>query len=75
MKEDIISLLYIDDTLFFAKDDAIIDSHISKLKKLGFDLTDDGDVESFLGVKINKWIHISQFMNSQSKVQMHHSEL
>ncbi|GFH58525.1 hypothetical protein CTEN210_15001 [Chaetoceros tenuissimus] len=54
LKDGIICVVYVDDTLFFAKDDKIIDNHISKLKKLGFDLTEEGDVTAFLGVEISK---------------------
>ena len=54
LKEGIICVVYVDDTLFFAKDDAIIDKHISELRKLDFDLTEEGDVTAFLGVEISK---------------------
>ena len=54
MKDDIICLVYVDDTLFFAKDDSIIDDHIRQLQNLNFDLTIEGDIESFLGVKVEK---------------------
>ena len=62
LKKDITCLLYVDDTLFFSKSDDIIDSHINSLKTLGFDLTDEGDVENFLGVKVEK------FPNNQIKM-------
>lgn len=54
LKDGIICVVYVDDTLFFAKDDKIIDNHISKLKKQGFELTEEGDVTAFLGVEISK---------------------
>ncbi len=54
LKEDIICLVYVDDTLFFSKDDSIINEHISRLQDLKFALTVEGDVESFLGVKVEK---------------------
>ena len=42
----------------------MIDNVISKIKKLGFDLTDEGDVDSFLGIQIdtedNGTIHMTQ---------------
>ena len=54
MKDDIICCVYVDDTFFFAKTDEIIDEHIKQLQDLNFELTDEGDVENFLGVKIDK---------------------
>ena len=48
------NLQYVDDTLFFAKDDAIIDEHISILKPKQFELTNEGDVEAFLGVNAQR---------------------
>lgn len=52
MKENIVCLLYVDDTLFFSAEDALIDKHISALQSLQFELTDEGDVDTFLGVKL-----------------------
>jgi hypothetical protein len=46
--------VYVDDTLFFAKDDAVIDRHISELRKLDFELTEEGEVTQFLGIEIHK---------------------
>ena len=54
LKNGIICVVYVDDTLFFAKDDNVIDTHISKLKDQGFDLTEEGDVTAFLGVEVKK---------------------
>ena len=54
LKDDIICCVYVDDTLFFAKTDEIIDEHIKQLQAINFELTDEGDVENFLGVKIDK---------------------
>jgi hypothetical protein len=51
-KDDIICVLYVDDTLFFAKDNKKVDKTISALEALGFKLTDEGDVDAFLGVKV-----------------------
>ena len=53
LKKDIICVLYVDDTIFFSKNDTIIDRTITSLKALDFELTDEGDVESFLGIKID----------------------
>ena len=51
IKDDIICLVYVDDTIFFAKEEKVIDDMITELQK-DFDLTDEGDVEAFLGIKI-----------------------
>ena len=40
-----------DDTIFFAPDDPIINKEINSLKSNGFELTDEGEVDSFLGIK------------------------
>lgn len=50
IKDDIICLIYVDDTIFFARDDETINAMISDLQR-DFDLTDEGDVEAFLGIK------------------------
>jgi hypothetical protein len=54
LKDSIICIVYVDDTLFFAKDDAVIDHHISELRKLDFELTEEGEVTQFLGIEIHK---------------------
>ena len=46
--------MYVDDTIFWSPDDSKIESTISELKALNFDLTDEGEVDSFLGVKMEK---------------------
>ena len=53
-KDDIICVIYVDDTLFFSKDPKKIDQIISNLKKLDFELTDEGDVEAFLGIQVDQ---------------------
>lgn len=54
IKKDIICVVYVDDTLFYSKTNEKIDETISQLKKLNFDLTDEGDVDAFLGVKVEQ---------------------
>eukprot|EP00957_Ditylum_brightwellii_P042222 3197501-Ditylum_brightwellii.AAC.1 len=44
-------VVYVDDTIFFAPDDSIIDKEINPLKSNGFEITDKGDVDFFLGIK------------------------
>ena len=54
LKKGIICAVYVDDTIFLADNDKIIDEHISSLKALDFDLTDEGDIEAFLGVQVER---------------------
>ena len=51
IKNNIICVIYVDDTIFFAPDASIIDNEINSLKSNGFELTDEGEVDSFLGIK------------------------
>ena len=53
-KDDVICVVYVDDTLFFAKDREKVNKVISQLQKLDFELTDEGDVEAFLGIKVDQ---------------------
>ena len=51
--DDIIVLVYVDDCLIFSRDKDKINQLIDKLKnKEKLDLTDEGDVEKYLGVEI-----------------------
>ena len=52
-KDDVICAIYVDGTIFWSPDDTKIDQTISELKALDFDLTDEGVVDSFLGIKID----------------------
>ena len=52
-KNNIVCAIYVDDNIVWSLDESIIDTTISDLKSLNFDLTDEGDVDSFLGVKID----------------------
>jgi hypothetical protein len=54
LKKGIICAIYVDDTIFLADNDKIIDEHISSLKALDFDLTDEGDINAFLGVQVER---------------------
>ena len=54
IKEDVICVIYVDDTLFFSKDPSKVDKVISNLQKLNFELTDEGDVDAFLGIKVEQ---------------------
>ena len=59
LKKGIICAVYIDDTIFLADNDKIIDEHISSLKALDFDLTDEGDIKAFLGVQVEQTLDIN----------------
>ena len=53
--DDVIFLLYIDNCLIFLQDKEKINQLIDKLKnKEKLDLTDEGDVDKYLGVKIEQ---------------------
>ena len=53
--EDIIFLVYVEDCLIFSRDKDKINQLIDKLKnKEKLDLTDEGDVEKYLGVEIDR---------------------
>ena len=66
MKDQLIVITYVDDTLVFGKNKLVIDNFINSLKKpkddgqnypypdKGFDFTEEGSVEAFLGVKIHR---------------------
>jgi hypothetical protein len=49
IRNEIILIVYVNDCLLFAKDDAILDSFILSLKE-EFNLTCDGNVGAFLGI-------------------------
>ena len=44
----------VDDTVFWSPDESNIDKVISHLKSLKFELTDEGEFDLFLGIKIDK---------------------
>ena len=53
MKKGLVSLVYVDDVLFFGTSYAIIDEMIATLKR-GFDLKVEVDEFAFLGIEIIK---------------------
>ena len=53
IRTDCIVIVYVDDTLIFAKDNNTIQSVIDSLSQ-DFELTDEGTMENFLGCNINK---------------------
>jgi len=53
IRDDCILVVYVDDCLIFAKDDAVINDLIKALS-VAFLLQDEGDVNAFLGVQIRK---------------------
>jgi hypothetical protein len=53
IKNDCLVIIYVDDCLFFAKTDEILDSIVTKLSQ-NFNLTSQGDVGTFLGIDIRR---------------------
>ena len=56
IRDDCIICQYVDDCLIFAHDDSVIDSFLAKMKQAGYLLSDEGSVEDFLGVHVDKKI-------------------
>jgi hypothetical protein len=54
ISDTVICIVYVDDTLLYAKNRADIDAVIAKLKKLGMLLDPEDDASGFLGVDIRK---------------------
>ncbi len=54
VNDDMVVVTYVDDCLFFGRDQAKIDDMINKLKSDGFALTIEDDVYAFLGVELNR---------------------
>ena len=52
-KTNIVFAIYVDDTIFGSPNESIVDTTISELKSLNFDITYEEDVDSFLGVRID----------------------
>ena len=53
-RKTVMYVLYCDDSIIAAKTDKEIDQVIEDLKAQNLDLTDEGDIGDFLGVKIRK---------------------
>lgn len=54
VSDKVICLVYVDDTLFFSREESDIDSVISGLRSLGMELEEESDVAGFLGVHIER---------------------
>ena len=54
IKDNVIIVVYVDDTILWSPDKSAIDKTMTSLQDIGFELTDKGDVDSFLGVKIDQ---------------------
>ena len=54
ISKKVVCLVYVDDTLFYAKNQADIDEVIDNLRQCGMDLEKEEDVAGFLGVHINR---------------------
>ena len=53
-KDDMVVLVYVDDCLFFPKDEAKINDVIESLRKASFTLTVEEDVYAFLGIEVER---------------------
>jgi len=53
--ENVICLVYADDTLFYSPNETYIDIVLGKLRKLNMELKVEDDVAGFLGVLIKKF--------------------
>jgi len=54
LTDKVIALVYVDDTLFFSRDDAEITAVIKGLRDLQMELEEESDVAGFLGVHIDR---------------------
>ena len=54
ISETVICLVYVDDCLFFSKNQSDIDDAIQRIRDQGMDLNKEDDAAGFLGVNINK---------------------
>jgi hypothetical protein len=57
--KDLIAVVYVDDILFFARDDSRIESTIELLRGKGVAIRREGTAEGFLGVDIERSVHTS----------------
>lgn len=53
-KEDIVYVLYTDDSIIAGPDKAKVDQVIEEIKKAKLDITIEGDIQDFLGVNIKR---------------------
>ena len=53
-KGSTIFLVYVDDGLFFAPTDDEINAAIADIRKAGYDISDEGEIDDYLGVKIER---------------------
>jgi hypothetical protein len=60
IRDNCLICLYTDDCCIFAHDDTIIDDLIKELADDGFLLTDEGDIEDFLGVHVERLVTDNQ---------------
>ena len=68
-KVDFICAIYVDDTICWSPDDSKIDNTISELKELNFDLTNEGSVDSFLGINIDTTDDSTITMNQPALIE------
>ena len=66
MRDDCLIVLYTDDCLCFSPDPNMFTQLIADLRSDGFLLTDEGDIEDFLGVRITRNADTKQIMMTQT---------
>ena len=54
IRHDCIVLVYVDDVIALSRDGSVLGQLVTNLKNKGFDLTDDGTLDKYLGVDINQ---------------------
>ncbi len=54
IRQDCIIVLYVDDAILMARDDATLTNVLSELKTKGYNFNRDGDFKSYLGIKLDK---------------------
>jgi hypothetical protein len=54
IRRNVIFLVYVDDGIFSSPDASAIDEAIQDIKKLGLDMEDQGDIEDYLGVNVER---------------------
>ena len=54
LRKDAVILVYVDDCLIFSRSKATIEGIVEDLKRRQFTLTDEGEIESYLGVDVER---------------------
>ena len=60
-EDGVVAVCYVDDCLFFGKDQDNIDAEIGRFKSNGYTLTEEEYVFAFLGVEVNNNVNTGKF--------------